>query len=204
MRFLFLSIICLLAHKGFSQDSAILKVHFLYGSKPVRQYRHVEKRWFGGILGGHVGIECDSNQVINFVPISNFHVFAKQQNRHSAYVVHSVRNFYSIMGSNADSVKMAVVYIPIDHKQKLLFDSISTCYLQQTPYDYAFIGMRCGAAAYDILSQLHILHRYSLNAIYKKIFYPKKLRERLFRKAAANRWLIVKREGSKRRKWEQD
>ena len=39
---------------------------------------------------------------------------------------------------------------------------------------------------------------------YKKIFYPKKLRKRLFKKATENGWKIVRQDGSIKRKWEQD
>jgi hypothetical protein len=64
--------------------------------------------------------------------------------------------------------------------------------------------MRCGAASYDILGQLDILTKYSCSKTYKKIFYPKKLRKRLFKKATENGWTIVRQEGSIKRKWEQD
>jgi len=79
-----------------------------------------------------------------------------------------------------------------------------TAYLKQTPYDYALFGMRCGAATYEILGQLNILPAYSYRKTYKKIFYPKKLRKRLFKKANNNSWTIERRAGSGKRKWEKD
>lgn len=128
----------------------------------------------------------------------------KKDNRHSSYAVHSPDQFYAILGGNSDSVKKAIVYIPVSHQQKQEFDSIATAYLKQTPYDYALVGMRCGAAAYDILGQLDILTNYSYRKTYKKIFYPKKLRKRLFKKATENGWIIVRQDGSNKRKWEED
>ncbi len=189
---------------SYSQDRAYLKVHFLYGSKPLKKYKATEQKWFGGVLGGHVGIEADSNKIINFLPNGKFHWFAKKANRHSTYAIHDVDNFYAILGGNADSVKKAIVYIPVTALQKQKFDSITINYLRQTPYDYALFGMRCGAAAYDILGQLNILPNYSYGKTYKKIFYPKKLRKRLFKKAKENGWKIFRQEGSVRRKWEKD
>ena len=189
---------------AFAQDSFYLKVHFLYGSKPLKKYKATESKWFGGMLGGHVGIESDSGKILNFIPKGEFHWFAKNDKPHSAYAEHGAGGFYSILGGNADSAKKAVVIIPISFQQKQRFDSISNAYLKQTPYDYAFFGMRCGAAAYEILGQLDILPSYSYSKTYKKIFYPKKLRKRLFKKAKENGWTILKEEGSPKRKWEQD
>ena len=155
-------------------------------------------------MGGHVGIEGDSDRIVNFLPNGKFHWFAKKDNRHSTYAVHSVDNFYAILGSNGDSVKKGIVYIPVTRQQKQKFDSIATVYLKQTPYDYALFGMRCGAATYDILGQLDILSNYSYGKTYKKIFYPRKLRNRLFKKATENGWTIFIQHGSTKRKWEHD
>lgn len=195
---------CFISILSYSQDTTYLKVHFLYGSKPLKKYKDTEQKWFGGILGGHVGIEGDSSKIVNFLPNGKFHWFTKKDKRHSTYAVHSVKNFYSILGGNPDSVKKAIIYIPITGLQMQKFDSITTVYLTQTPYDYALFGMRCGAAAHDILGQLGILNNYSYSKTYKKIFYPKKLRKRLFKKAINNGWKIARQDGSIKRKWEQD
>jgi hypothetical protein len=193
-----------ISFQGYSQDTNYLKIHFLYGSKPLKEYKATEKKWFGGILGGHVGIESDSGRIVNFVPKRKFHLIAKNHDRHSAYEVHSVAGFYSILGGNQESAKIAIVHVPVSEQQRKKFDSISVAYLNQTPYDYAFLGMRCGAATYEILAQLGILKSYSQGRTSMKIFYPKKLRKRLFKKAAENNWTIVRQAGSGKRKWERD
>jgi hypothetical protein len=164
----------------------------------------MEPKWFGGMLGGHVGIESDSGRILNFVPKGKFHWLAKKSNPHSTYAEHSTKDFYSIFGASGDSVKTAVVIIPITIRQKQLFDSIASAYLDKTPYDYALFGMRCGAATYDILGKLEILPAYSYKKTYKKTFYPKKLRKRVFKKADENGWAIVRQQGSTKRKWEND
>ena len=197
-------ILCLFSLLCNSQDTAFIKVHFLYGSKPLKKYRNIEQKWFGGILGGHVGVEGDKDKIINFVPKGKFHWFAKKENKNSAFFLHSFENFYAILGGNSDSVKKAIVYIPITVKQKQKFDSIASAYLKQTPYDYALFGMRCGAATYDILAQLNILINFKYSKTYKKIFYPKKLRKILFKKAKENGWTIIRNNGSDKRRWEKD
>ena len=98
-------------------------------------------------------------------------------------------------------MKKTIVYIPVTRQQKERFDSIAVVYLQQTPYDYAVFGMRCSAAAYDILGQLNIFPHYSHTKTYKKIFYPKLLRKRLLKKADENGWKVVHEDGSRRRVW---
>lgn len=189
---------------SYSQDTVFLKVHFLYGSKPAKKYRNSEQKWFGGKLGGHVGIEVDSDKIVNFIPQGTFHWFEDKKNKNSMFTFHSYENFYSMFGSDPDSVKKAIVCIPITQNQKMIFDSIAASYLKQTPYDYAFLGMRCAAAAYDILSQVQILKSYSHNKTYKKIFYPAKLRKRLFRLADEHHWTVVLKNGSAARIWDKD
>lgn len=192
----------------FSQSSApenqtyYIKVHFLYGSRPLSKYRETERKWFGGVLGGHVGIEVDSGHILSFRPSGNFHLFTSNRNKHSRFDVHSESAFYSWFRSNPDSVKKAVVIIPITKTQKQKLDSIDSSYLKQTPYDYALVGMRCGAAAYEILGQLGIMENYTYQKTYWKIFYPQKLRKRLLEKADKNHWSIERQDGTTKRKWE--
>ena len=123
---------------------------------------------------------------------------------HGNFQIHSVDDFYAILGGAPDSVKKAVVFIPVTKQQKQKLENIVATYLKQAPYDYAFLGMRCGAATYEILGQLGILDSYSLKKTSKKIFYPMLLRKRLFAKSKINNWTIERQEGSLKRKWEQD
>lgn len=185
-------------------DSTFIKVHFLYGSKPKKKYWETESKWFGGKHGGHVGIEIDSNRIIDFVPSGSFHYFSKKDDRNSAFVIHSVESFWEMFGNGKVIVQKTSFVIPISMAQKHKLDSIASNYLDQTPYDYAFFGMRCGAAAHDMLAQIGILKSYSQKKTARKIFYPKKLRKRLFKMAAENNWDIIKVPGTSHRKWEKD
>lgn len=186
-----------------SQDTFYLKVHFLYGSKPKKAYKKVEDKWFGGLLGGHVGIETDSNLVLHFGLKSKVHVFQKKKVC-GTYKLDDVESFYSTFGGNPDSAKKLEVEIPISAAQKKRLDSIQVGYYLQTPYDYAFMGMRCGAAAYDVLSQLGITKKYGYSKTWRRIFYPRRLRKRIIKLAMENHWKMEKSQGSFRRKWEKD
>jgi hypothetical protein len=204
LRTLILIIFCLSSSLAHAEDSLYIKVHFLYGSRPSEKYKDTERKWFGGVLGGHVGIEGDSGRVLNFSAGGKCHLFAKKTNRHSNFKECPIDRFYSNFGGKPDSMKKAIVYIPVTKQQKQAFDSIAAAYLKQTPYDYAVFGMRCSAAAYDILGQLNIFPHYSHTKTYKKIFYPKLLRKRLLKKAGENGWAVVKQNGSGTRVWEKD
>ena len=195
---------CLATTSVFAQDSSFIKVQFIYGSKPLKKYQATEKKWFGGLSGGHVGIETDSNRVLDFHHYKSFHVFTSNNNKHSRFLLRPIDEFWSGFHCPGETVKKATVIIPVTKAQKQRFDSIANSYLSSSPYDYAFIGMRCAAATYDILSQLGVVERYPLRTIYMKIFYPKSLRLRLYTKAKENGWAVVKQEGSSKRKWEQD
>ncbi|MEP7165897.1 MAG: hypothetical protein ABI741_14440 [Ferruginibacter sp.] len=195
---------CLISTHAFSQDSCFIKVQFIYGSKPLKKYQDTEKKWFGGLSGGHVGIETDSNRVLDFHHYKSFHVFTTNNNKHSRFLLRSTEEFWSGFHCPGETVKKATIIIPVTRAQKQRFDSITNSYLSSSPYDYAFIGMRCAAATYDILSQLGVVERYPLRTMYLKIFYPKMLRLRLYAKAKENGWAVVKQDGSSKRKWEQD
>ncbi|MEY3237914.1 MAG: hypothetical protein RI883_2015 [Bacteroidota bacterium] len=39
---------------------------------------------------------------------------------------------------------------PIAHDKRIQFDSICKSFINQTPYDYAFFGYRCGSSTYEL------------------------------------------------------
>jgi hypothetical protein len=185
-------------------DTTCIKVHFLYGSRPKKDCRETEDRWFGGIHGGHVGIEVDSNRVMDFLPGGKFHYIEHHNDRHSHFAKHSVADFWKSFASDSDKVTRCSFIIPIDSTQKALLDSIYTAYTSETPYDYAFIGMRCAAAASDVLAKLGILREKGRRATYMQYFYPKILRKKLFHLAKRRKWQMIRHEGVETRIWEND
>jgi hypothetical protein len=195
----------LLSEDGlFAQDSTTIQVHFLYGSKPRSEYKKQERKWFGGTLGGHVGIEIDSALIVNFVPQGKYHVIGNGKNPHGKYMLHTPHMFWQILGNQEADVKKLSIEIPVSAAQRVILDSLSQAYLASTPYDYAFLGMRCGAATYDMLAQADILKEWSHGKTWRKIFYPRKLRKRLLELALENGWNTSREAGTERRKWEKD
>jgi hypothetical protein len=198
---LFLSLLCfVLAH---SQDSPCIKVHFIYGSKPLKEYKGTEQKWFGGIHGGHVGIEGDSGSFYSFEKTGKNKVFNGQPNN-CAYRSVKADDFWDIMKTKEDSLESATIIIPINEQQKQKLDSITRVYIQQVPYCYAVFGMRCASSTYDILAQVGILPEYSRFKTTMKIFYPRRLRKRLLHQAEENNWTVIKKQGTPKRKWEKD
>ncbi len=187
-----------------ANDSVLIRVHFLHGSKPKRAFKETEDRWFGGLLGGHAGIEYAPNRILNFQPKSRFHLFSNRSIINSKFSIHDTISFYEILGGNYDSVKKTIIYIKISSTQKSKLDSIVRAYTKRSPYDYAFFGMRCGAAAYDVLAQIDVVRPLSFKKTWRRIFYPRRLRRRLEALAKIHHYKVVKVEGTKRRKWEID
>jgi hypothetical protein len=198
---LFFSCFCFVfAH---SQDSPCIKVQFIYGSKPLKKYKHTEKKWFGGIHGGHVGIEGDSDRIYSFEIAGKNKVFGGRADN-CAYRCVTPEHFWSIMKTKEDSLKSTTIVIPLTVPQKHKLDSITRAYIQQVPYSYAVFGMRCAASTYEILAQLGILPEYSRFKTTMKIFYPRRLRKRLLYQAEKNNWTVTRKEGTPKRKWEKD
>ncbi|UPT66667.1 MAG: hypothetical protein M0D57_19845 [Sphingobacteriales bacterium JAD_PAG50586_3] len=192
---------CLLVLFGigcFGQTKNI-KVYFLYGSKPAKGYKGKEKKRFGGINGGHVSIGVDK-EIIGFGPKGKFHVFPKEKNRHSYFRTESLASF------KKDTVgdKYAVITIPVTNVQYNQIQDIHMAYCNEAPYDYAFTGMRCAAASYDILSQIGIFKPKSKSWMVNRIFYPRRLRKRMFKLAAEKGYKVETQPGRKSRKWEKD
>jgi len=204
--FLTMQLLCspLLEAQEPGADSLFIRVHFLHGSKPKRKYRKVEDRWFGGVLGGHAGVEIEKGTIFNFTPKARFHIFSKRQIINSKFAEHDTVSFYGILGGKPDSVKKTIITIPITLGQRKKLDSLVTAYKACTPYDYAFFGMRCGAAAYDVLAQAGVVKKYLFRKTWRKTFYPRKLRRRLERDAKTKGYLVRKYPGTERRKWEKD
>ena len=177
----------------FASDS--IRVLFVYGSKPKVES---ENKWFGGIHGGHVSVEY-KGAYISFLPDGSFHVVSKKK-KHSTFVLETEGAFVF----DTTLSRYLIITIPIDSIQQRSFDSIAAQRLDSVPYDYAFFGMRCASAAYEMLSSAGIFPKMGLKNMVKKYFYPKLLRKELLRKAKRNKWTIVYRPGRKTRKWEKD
>ena len=187
--------------QSYAQDC--IKVQFIYGSKPLKKFKPTEKKWFGGMLGGHVGIEGDSGTFYSFEIHGKNKIFNGKKNN-SIYKLATADEFWGIMKTKEDSLKIVTIVVPLTTQQKQKFDSIASAYAKKVPYCYAVFGMRCAASTYDILAQIGFFPQYSRFKTCMKIFYPRKLRKRLLAKAEENKWTIIRKQGTPKRKWEKD
>ncbi len=181
-----------------------IKVHFLYGSKPKRAYQDIESKWFGGVLGGHVGVEKNDEGILHFVPSGAVHLVGQPNNPKSRFLLSAYDEFYQIFGGKINDHKKLIISIPINQEQASIYDSIALAYLSDTPYDYAFKGMRCASAVYNILDHVQLVENRSQHKTSRSVFYPRVLRKILLKKYKENNWSIHKESGSNKRKWDKD
>lgn len=184
----------------YSQDSThIIKVHFLYGSVPAKKYKNEEKKWFGGLHGGHVTLEVNQ-QVYGFNPKGRYHVFPQRKNKHGAWSKESSPLFYKDTVGN----RYASFVIPVSTDQKQKLDSLLQAWYINSPRDYSFFGFRCASSTWEALEEIGILQSHS--DLWKAwvIFYPRRIRKRMYRFAEQENWNIEYNQGRATRKWEKD
>lgn len=197
-RFIFLFLF--LSHFLFAADSLFVKVHFVYGSKPKTAFKNTEPKFFGGIHGGHVFLE-HNHKIISFgTNNGKWHIFPHKSKSAGMY-----REDKDLAWRGDSSMKkITTIVIPISQEQALKFKEAEKKYFEQTPYDYAFFGMRCAAGAYDMLSKTEVCKHKSRFGIISKNFYPKRLRIKLLKRAQKENWQVLRQEGRSTRKWERD
>ncbi len=183
-----------------AQDS--LHVYFLHGSKPANGFKDTESKWFGGKKGGHVGIAWSADSILNFVPAGRFHKVARRDPKHSRFVVNNAADFWNVFGGSGGEMMTTRISIPVHEAQYREFLQIKDRYLAGTPYDYAFLGIRCASATDEILAKLAITRKRSYWGTIFGTFHPKVLRRRLLRMAPTLGWVVRQTPGSARRVWQ--
>ena len=176
-----------------------IAVHFLYGSKPAKGYKGTEKKWFGGIKGGHVTIET-GDSIIGFQPGGNCHVFGKKEKANGYFSAKQKTNWVK----DTVSLKYTTVLIPVDEDRYAKLKGTLNNYLQKSPYDYAVFGMRCAAATYDVLEDAGIVKKRTRMGKWVSFFYPQLLRRRILKIANEHNYAIVKTNGRTSRVWEKE
>ncbi|HMX40663.1 MAG TPA: hypothetical protein PK971_12115 [Saprospiraceae bacterium] len=177
-------------------------VHFIHGSKPQAGCRQQEKKWRGGLWGGHVGVEVDSNQVLDFYPTSRrVHVLPHRRHPVGKFQWRSREGFWRYFGLPSDSLKRSSVCLPATAAQQERLRAIAQQWAEQSPYDYAFIGVRCTSASYELLMSAGLLPERGRGAVILANFHPRQLRKHLLRRASREGWPVVRRNGTLRRIW---
>jgi hypothetical protein len=177
-------------------SSHFIKINFLYGSRPAKDHKATESKYFGGLKGGHVNIEA-GDRVFDFMP-GKCPLFPSNKNPTGGF--HINRSVYWDTATN----KCKTIVVPLSQVQysklQILFDSLPA----KSPYDYAVFGMRCAAASYDVLSKIGLFKELKQAKDATKFFYPKLLRKKILKWAKENNYIIISNEGRQSRKWESD
>lgn len=192
----FLSIAFVFSGYAFSQDT--VSVYFIYGSKPVSE---TESKWFGGKMGGHVGMGFSKDSVFHFNPNGKVGAFG-DKTQPGTWLRSTEREFLCTFG--CDSNQILIVQIPISAEEKNAIRTTALQFLEQSPYPYAFFGMRCTSSCYHLLSQTHFFKPKSKSRMIRNYFIPRKLRKELLKKGKRNEWKIICQEGRTSRKWDHD
>lgn len=182
-----------------AQESHMIRVFFRYGSIPVQGYEDSEYAEMGGMYGGHVSIGLDSLE-IGFDHTKGVHLFNHERVRHSIFYSEPIRQFESEIKDK----KYVTFFVPITDEQYDQLKGILQEYMKQTPYDYAFFGMRCASATYDVLSQIGLFPPLSRNKNIYSNFYPKLFRRKMFKLAKEKQYTIIRQRGRLTRIWDED
>ncbi len=174
----------------------VIRINFLYGSRPAKGYHQQEEKLFGGIKGGHVNIEA-GGRVLDFRPGNN-PLFPNNKKPSGGFSIND-----SIYW-NSTTDKWATVIVPVSEDQYILSQHIFDSVASKTPYDYAIFGMRCAAASYDVLSKVGLFKEYSNSKNVATHFYPKLLRKKVLKWADENNYTVITHNGRISRKWESD
>lgn len=189
----FLIIICVMPVHAMSMDT--LRVLFVYGSRPVSKD---EDKWFGGMHGGHVSMSYQEG-FASFVPKDGVQIFPRSK-INSKFTCESGDHFvFDTTGS-----RYLIIGIPIDSLKHITLDSLIKAYLFESPYPYAFFGMRCASAAADLLQFAGLIEHTPKHRLWRQYFYPRQLRKILIKMARQNTWPMLYRKGRSSRRWERD
>ncbi|MDB5203028.1 MAG: hypothetical protein JWQ27_2437 [Ferruginibacter sp.] len=176
-----------------------ITVHFLYGSVPAKGQLKTEKKVFGGKKGGHVTIEA-GDSIFGFQPKGTCHMIGMKKNA-NGYFKAEQKTYWT---KDTVSKKYTSVVIPVTAEQYAHVKNTFDQYLQKSPYDYAFLGMRCAAASYDVLEDIGVVKKRSRVGKWLSFFYPQLLRRKMIKLAEKNEYALVKHEGRKTRNWEME
>lgn len=64
-----------------ADTAAMIKVNFLYGSKPKRKFKETEVKSFGGLHGGHVSVQVGDTDYGFGPTVMPVHIFPKRRRK---------------------------------------------------------------------------------------------------------------------------
>jgi hypothetical protein len=182
-----------------AQETHPLKVFFRYGSIPEIGYERIEYEETGGLHGGHVSLGLDSLE-IGFTNNGRIHIFPRKGINNGIFYWTYLEDFENQIAGK----KYITFVIPLNDSQYHRLRDTLMAYIANPPYDYAFFGMRCAAAAYDVLSQIGLFRPLSRTDNILSNFYPRLFRRKMFALARQKGYQIIRVRGRRTRIWEGD
>ncbi len=174
-----------------------IKIHFLYGSKPKKEFKPAERKAFGGIHGGHVTIEVDGMEY-GFNPTGiPVHIFPRKKMRSDFTETPVLERIDGVQ-------KTTTFQLSLSYEQYILLKERIVSYCSEAPYDYAFFGMRCASSTREILEELGYFKNVKNFGSIRRAFYPKRLRKEMFKLAYEKGLVMSSTKGRDTRKWEKD
>jgi len=202
-----------------------IRILCLYGSIPAKGFAGKEPMYgpnnfinkMTKMHGGHVSIEYAPDKALSFQPLRYTGIArsghltnrSNPKNFNSCFRIYTAQRAWTGLGNyynNLDSLRRATFVIPITAAQKRRLDSIARIYVDKTPYDYSFLGMRCASASYEVLAAAGIVTRYKRNFWYN-IFTTRRFRYLLYKEYLLKKdkgWRLYTCKGSQSREWEMD
>src|SRR3989339_1896211 len=190
IRFVLILLMIPFGEQVFSKESHVLKVFFRYGSVPARGYEDPDYEEVGGLLGGHVSLGLDSTE-IGFTNREREHLISNVNKINSVFYRKPIREFEE----KSSGKKYVTFVIPISDDQYYKLLNLLQNYIEHTPYDYAFFGMRCTSATYEVLSHIGLFPEKSRTRNIQENFYPELLRRKMFRLAREKKLPTIFQEG---------
>lgn len=179
---------------------AYLVIHFLHGY--IRK-RHCEdpKTTVGGLLGGHIEWEIeDTVYGFQYADRKKIHFYSRKQP--AAFGGLFTRKSKANWLKETKNDRITSIFIPLGEGQRVRLVDILEAYHRQAPYDYAFLGMRCASATFELMAEIGLLPKKSRRYYILHAFYPRQLRKRLVKWAKKNKFQVLKKEGIESRFWE--
>lgn len=184
---------------GVAQETHVIHLFFRYGSVAAPGHEDPDYEEVGGIFGGHVSLGIDSSEV-GFTNHRRIHLFGNSEFKNSHFYRKSLREFQD----KTKGKKYVTFEIPVTAEQYEKLKVILDHYIEQSPYDYAFFGMRCTSATYEVLSQIGLFPALSKMQNIFVNFYPELLRRKMFRLANDQHYAVIQQPGVNTRIWDED
>jgi len=183
-------------------DSFFITLHFIHASVYKKIASNLSKEAVR-LIGGHIEIQIDEyvygfeTKYKNKIP----HIISYEERKNFNGVF--LKKDFLIWLEESKGELITSVKVPVTLKQKQKLIELYEKNLKETPYDYAFFGMRCASSAYQMLGTTGIVPAQESNTRYiMSSFFPRLFRKMVLSWANYNGFEVSVKEGRIDRYWE--